>query len=139
MRVMLDTNVLISMVLFPGERFGRMLEGIIRDHTLVLSSFVVEELLVVVERKFPTRKDAIEKFLSNLDYELVLTPHVMPPGLFAIRDMKDYPVLYSAIAGGIDILVTGDKDFAEVVVDKPKILTPSEFIKVLDDVFLERR
>jgi len=134
---MFDTNVLISMVLFPGERFLHMLKKIIQEHTLVLSSFVLEELSAVVERKFSTRKDAIEKFLSNLDYELVLTPHVMPSGLFAIRDMKDYPVLYTAIIGDVDVLVTGDKDFAEVAVDKPEILTPSEFIKVLDNASLE--
>lgn len=45
MRIMLDTNVLISMIIFPGKRFMQMLECITQKHTLVLSSFVVEELI----------------------------------------------------------------------------------------------
>ena len=77
MRVMLDTNVLISMILFPGKKFTQMLENITQKHTLVLSSFVVDELGAVIERKFPTRLDAIDRFLSGLAYELVYTPRKM--------------------------------------------------------------
>ena len=46
MRVMLDTNVLISMILLPNKRFGDMLELITREHTLVLSSFVTDEPII---------------------------------------------------------------------------------------------
>ena len=35
MRIMLDTNVLISMVFFPGKRFQKMMEFITSDHELV--------------------------------------------------------------------------------------------------------
>lgn len=129
MRIMLDTNVLISMVFFPGKRFMQMLEFISRRHTLVLSSFVIEELMCVADRKFPTRKSAIDRFLTNLGYEFVYTPHRIPAGIFEIRDNKDYPVLYTAIIENVDILITGDKDLADVDIEKPEILTPSEFIE----------
>ncbi len=39
----------------------------------------------------------------------------------------DYPVLNTAIIEDVDILVTGDKDFSDVEIEKPEILTPSEF------------
>lgn len=126
---MLDTNVLISMILFPGKRFTQMLEFITQEHTLVLSSFVVEELLAVADRKFPAKRDAIDLFLAKLGYEFVYTPHKMEAGLFHIRDLKDYPVLYTAIVENIDILITGDKDFAEIDIEKPEILTPSGFME----------
>lgn len=129
MRIMLDTNVLISMIFFPGKRFADMLEYITREHTLVLSSFVVEELTAVAERKFPAKRDLIDRFLFQLGYELVYTPHKMEGGLFEIRDIKDYPVLYTAIVENIDILITGDKDFADVDVEKPDIMTPAEFME----------
>lgn len=125
---MLDTNVLISMILFPGKNFNRMLEYITQEHTLVLSSFVVDELFAVAERKFPAKRDAIDQFLTGLGYELAYTPHKMEGGLFRIRDIKDYPVLYTAITENVDILITGDKDFADIDLEKPEILTPSEFI-----------
>ena len=131
MRVMLDTNVLISMLLFPSEKFKRMLDEITGRHRLVLSSFVVEEMFAVVERKFPEKKEAVDEFLSNLTYELVYTPHNMKADIFQIRDVNDYPVLYTAIIENIDIFITGDKDFQDVDIEKPEIMTPMEFLERL--------
>lgn len=37
-------------------------------------------------------------------------------------------MLYTAIVENVDVLITGDKDFASVEVEKPEILTPAEFI-----------
>ena len=127
---MLDTNVLISMILFPGKKFNQMLEYITRDHTLVISSFVVDELFAVTERKFPAKRDAVDRFLSGLGYELAYTPHKMKADLFSIRDDKDYPVLYTAISENVDILITGDKDFKDIDIEKPEILTPAEFVSL---------
>jgi len=97
---------------------------------LVLSSFVVEELEKVTERKFPSKKDAIDRFLTKLSYEMVYTPHRMKGGLFEIRDVKDYPVLYTAIVEDVDVLITGDKDFQKIEIEKPDIMTPKEFIEI---------
>lgn len=128
MRVMLDTNVLLSVLLFPSERMERMMQCIFEQHRLVLSSFVIDELTCVVNRKFPARAKAVDTLLAGMSYELVYTPRELDEGLFEIRDPKDYPVLYTAIAEGVDILITGDKDFAAVEIDHPDIMTPAEFI-----------
>ena len=82
MRIMLDTNVLISMLFFPSTQFKRTLDYITRNHKLVLSSFVIDELFAVTARKFPTKKETIDSFLSNLSYELVYTPCHMQGNLF---------------------------------------------------------
>ena len=125
---MLDTNVLISMILFRGKGFLQLLEYITQSHTLILSSFIINELLEVTRQKFPSKLPVIDYFLSNLNYELVYTPTHIPPNLFQIRDSNDYPVLYSAITNDIDIFITRDKDFQNISVDNLKILTPAEFI-----------
>lgn len=44
MRIMLDTNVLISALLFPGVKMDAMMNYIFTHHQLVLSSYVVDEL-----------------------------------------------------------------------------------------------
>ena len=129
MRIMLDTNVLISMVLFRGKGFLQMLEYITQNHSLVLSPFVIDELIEVTNRKFPSKRPIIDYFLSNLSYELVYTPTYIPSNLFQIRDSNDYPVLYSAITNDIDIFITGDKDFQEIDINRLEILTPTEFIQ----------
>ena len=55
MRIMLDTNVLLSALLFPGAKMDAMMNYIFSNHQLVLSSYVVEELESVVKRKFSGR------------------------------------------------------------------------------------
>lgn len=125
---MYDTNVLLSSILFPNQRFSQMLEYISQNHRLVLSSFVIEELFAVTKRKFPEKQKVIDHFLTDLSYEYVYTPHQMKSGLFEIRDPNDYPVLYIAVIENIDILITGDKDFTSLIIEKPQILTPSDFI-----------
>ena len=48
-----------------------------------------------------------------------------------IRDIKDLPVLVSAILSDADILVTGDKDFEDVKIDKPLIFTPTKYFELI--------
>lgn len=128
MRIMLDTNVIVSLLLFSNRRMNAMMEYILAEHELVLSSFVVDELKAVVRRKFPAREHDADTFLLKMSYDLVYTPEKIDGALFHIRDEKDYPVLYTAIIEDIDILVTGDGDFADIDIDRPEILTPADFI-----------
>ena len=128
MRIMLDTNVLISAFLFPSARMNRIMDDIFLHHTLVLPSYVIDELHKDVDRKFPARKAALERFLTGISYEMTYTPRIPTPGLVEIRDQKDYPVIYSAITEDVDILITGDRDFQNLGLERPQVLTPSDFL-----------
>lgn len=128
MRIMLDTNILVSLLLFPNQRMNHMMEVILSSHKLVLSSFVVEELKAVIQRKFPAKAAVVDDLLAKMSFDLVYTPEQINEKLFYIRDEKDYPVLYTAMIEDVDILITGDKDFAEIEVERPEILTPAEFM-----------
>ena len=125
---MLDTNILVSLLLFPNQRMNHMIEVILSSHKLVLSSFVVEELKAVIQRKFPAKAAVVDDLLAKMSFDLVYTPEQINEKLFYIRDEKDYPVLYTAMIEDVDILITGDKDFAEIEVERPEILTPAEFM-----------
>lgn len=70
---------------------------------------------------------AVNNLLTFMSFEYVYTPNEIESNLFDIRDAKDYPVLYTAIIENVDILVTGDKDFSDIDIDKPEIMTPTEF------------
>ena len=126
---MLDTNVLISVILFPNDRMNSLIYKATLDYQLVLSSYIINELLAVTERKFPDKKKDIDRFLAGLPYELVYTPKEQNCELFNIRDVKDYPVLYSAIIEDVALFITGDNDFKDIEIDKPKIVTPSDFLE----------
>jgi hypothetical protein len=38
------------------------------------------------------------------------------------------PVLINAIESDVDLLITGDKDFDDVIIEKPKIIKPRRYI-----------
>jgi len=134
MRVTIDSNVFISIAVFASGRLAKMLADICERHTLVLSTYVIEELSRVVREKFPGKVATMDDLLFHLPYESEFTPHVLPAhDWFQIRDPKDEKVLYSAITAGCDVLITGDGDFAPIDLDHPEILKPAAFIaKYLD-------
>ena len=128
MRIMLDTNVLVSALLFPGQKMNALMEKVTTDHQLVLSSYIVDELFDVTQHKFPDKVETVDTLLSQLPYELVYTPKQLKPNLFEIRDIKDYPILYSAITDDVDVFITGDDDFRDIDVEKPEVVTPAGFL-----------
>jgi len=133
MRIAIDTNVFISVVVFESRPLGKMLADISKNHTLVLSSYVIDELSRVIKTKFPDKLAAMDNILFNLSYESEYTPHKLPEhNLFQIRDPKDEKILYSAIIADADILITGDKDFKDIKLERPEILTPAEFLRLAE-------
>ncbi|MHC6203603.1 putative toxin-antitoxin system toxin component, PIN family [Breznakiellaceae bacterium SP9] len=129
MRIMLDTNILISMALFPSSKMNALKKTICKYHQIILCSYVVDELKDVVRRKFPMRQTDVDVFLQTLPYILVYTPDYINTTIYPyIRDASDVPVLVSAILEDADILLTGDKDFSVIEIAKPEILTVTEFL-----------
>ena len=129
MRIILDTNVLVSAFVFRGKRFYAVIDHIVAYHELVLPTYVADELKDVINRKFPNMASELDSFLTTLSFTLAYTPNQLPTGLFEIRDISDAPVLYTAIIEGVDILLTGDKDFDDVDIEMPEIMTVAEFEK----------
>ncbi len=130
MRIMLDTNILISIAIFHSNTLKELLVNICDHHTLVLSSYIIEELKDVVKKKFPNKSNHLNQFLYQIPYELNYIPlEVLSNCDIRIRDKKDLPILHSAILSDVDIFITGDKDFKDISIEKPEILTASEFLE----------
>jgi putative PIN family toxin of toxin-antitoxin system len=126
---MIDTNVLISAFVLSSEYLSRMIDGISERHTIVLPTYVMEELKRVTKRKFSSKYDLLEPFLRELPFELVYTPEKIDKSRYPdIRDAKDLPVLVSAIIEDVDVLISGDADFAPLEMERPEILTPKDFV-----------
>ena len=88
---MIDTNILISLLVFSSKKMNQMMEHIFKRHQLVLSSYIVEELKDVVKRKFPDKIRIVDTLLTKMEYEYIYTPDILDETLFEIRDLKDYP------------------------------------------------
>ena len=64
MRILLDSNVLLSIGLFPNDRMLRLL-GILKEHTIIMPSYIMDELKSVTERKFPKRKHVTRRITRS--------------------------------------------------------------------------
>ena len=102
------TNILVSAGLLRSSRLAALAERVSDEHTLVLSSQIIDELRMVMDMKFPHKKAACEAFLNKLSFEMVLTPRYVDPSIYPrIRDKSDYPILASAIIADVDVFITG--------------------------------
>ena len=130
MRIMIDTNVIISAILFPKSLPDRAVEKVLMEHHLILCSHIIDELHIVFEKKFNNKLLQLKKFLSELSFELVHTPlKIEYKNYPEIRDKADLPILVSAIIEDVDIIITGDKDFFNLNIAKPDIMEPKEFLE----------
>ena len=135
MRILIDTNVLISAILFPNPRMNHLMDIISLEHAFVLPSHVMEELEMLFEAKFKGKKSLLKRFFSKYSYDYVYTPlDINPKDYPEIRDKNDLPILVSAIIANVDMIITGDKDFFDIKTEDfemelPVIVTPKEFIE----------
>lgn len=129
MRVMVDTNILISALLFPDSRPSQALWLLAERHHVVICSYIIDELRRIFQRKFPDRTTVLETFLSNFAFEIVHTPLNFDEVAYPlVRDKADLPILVSALQGDVDVMITGDKDLLEVEVERPEIIRVTEFL-----------
>ena len=129
MKVMLDTNILISAFIFKSSKMNSLIEKLSTKHEIVICSYTIEELEDLINTKFNVDSKVLDEFLSNFPFTLVYSPKRIKKKLFSIRDDNDYIILHTAIVENVDVLITGDKDFKDVKIEKPEICTPSEFLE----------
>ena len=130
MKVMLDTNIFISMIFFPSAQTRELAKRLTDNHQIVVCDYVIEELRLVTDRKFPAKRRFLDRFFMELPFELVYTPKALDlSGFPEMRDTNDSPILATAIMEGIDVFVTGDKDFLVLDVEIPEIVTMAEFLR----------
>ncbi len=128
MRVMLDTNILISSFIFKSKTINELINELSKKHEIIICSYVIEELKELIKSKFLVKEEKLDEFLKDFSYELVYSPINIKKDLFKIRDDDDYIILYTAILEDVDVFITGDKDFFEIKIEKPEIMTATQFL-----------
>ena len=143
MRAVVDTNILVRALLKPAGSVGpvltRLRDG---DYTLVYSAALLEELVDVLVRPRLRQKYG----LQDADVETVLRlillrgEAVTPVRrIVACRDARDDKVLEAAVAGEVEVIVSGDED---LLVLSPfegiPIVEPAAFLGMLEPSSRER-
>lgn len=125
MRILADTNILISALLWRQSKPNAALLHVAHNHELVICDQNISELKSVLLRKAPQSLPDAEVFLAELAYDLVpAVEHAQK----LIRDAKDQPILNAAIVSGVDIILTGDKDFLCLDMEVPRCMTPAQYL-----------
>lgn len=108
MRVVFDTNVYVSALVFPGGRADAALRRAIEGEHIVLASRpILDELLGVLARKFARDLEELARVALFLDD---LCERVAPEvRVNDLRDEADNRILECALAGRADLIVTGDR------------------------------
>jgi len=107
-KVAFDTNVFVSALTFRGGRGEQALVKILdgRD-SLVLFKPILDELLRILATKFSREREELARMAV---YLAELAQMVDPPDRFdVLSDEPDNRILECAIAGGVDVIVTGDR------------------------------
>lgn len=108
MRVVFDSNIFVSALVFPGGKANQALERVLEgsDH-LLISTPIVHEVLAVLSRKFSRDREELARvavYLTELG-ECIESIH----RLEVLEDEPDNRILECAISGQADAIVTGDK------------------------------
>lgn len=130
-RVVLDTNCLVSALIFSRSRFAWLRQAWqTRRFTALASHDTVSELLrVLAYPKFDLNRDEQGLLLAEfLPYVETVQIDKTPEGLPDIRDADDIIFLVLAVVARADALVSGDRDM-QAVRDQLQIpiLTVAEF------------
>jgi uncharacterized protein len=127
LRVVLDTNVLVSGIGYPASIPGRIVSVWRRGGlNVVLSRYILDELARVLPRMTKLELGP-EEIRDLLDTFMFLADIVEPHGWDeSLRDPADQQVLGTLLASKADYLITGDKDLL-VLAEKYSIVTPAVF------------
>ena len=125
---MVDANIIVSAILFPKSIVSETVKKIVFYDKLVLCQYTIDEIKKVFNKKFPHRINQMEEFMNKLPYELFSLKKANNKKYPDIRDIDDMPILANAIESNVDIFITGDKDFDEIKIKKPKIINPRKYV-----------
>lgn len=128
MKIMLDTNVLISAFVFRGKA-GKLMNVLFDSrHELYVSDYVDKEFREKLEQKWPEKAQTIYHIYKKMHFHFCKSA---PELIGTLRDSKDIPVLSDALYHNVDLILTGDKDFLEANLEKPLIFSPAMMLEYI--------
>lgn len=134
MKVVLDTNVLISALAFPGTKPDQILSRIRRrEIDLFISPFILSEIDRVLQQKFNlSKRDADSRVKAICNIASLVQPKEQITVITAKDD--DNRILECAIEAQAEFLVTGDKEHLLPIRSYRgiKIASPAQFLDLLE-------
>jgi len=128
-KVVLDTNVLISAIMFGGKSRDILEMGISGKIKIAVSQDILKELAeVLVDKKFRVPVSFVQQTIHELSEITELV--IVTDRITVIKDdPDDNHILECAVSAKADYIVSGDSDLLGLKhFKKIKILSPSDFL-----------
>ena len=126
MRVLLDTNVIVSAVATRGL-CADVFRAVLSAHELVTCAQVLQEVRRILSKKFDVPEQLIAEYLELIGQDAIVADPVDLPDL-PIQDRDDAEIVAAAIGAKAEVLVTGDHELQSLKnVGKVRILSPRAF------------
>src|SRR3989344_2981588 len=126
-KVVLDTNIFVSALVFVGkpEKVYRLV--LKRKIITYISLPIITEIIEVLTKKFNFNQIKLQQIERKIKkFFIVVNPSKV---IDKVRDPDDNRVLEAAVEGNCDFIITGDKDLLDLgKFKKIKILTAEEFL-----------
>lgn len=133
LRVVIDTNVLLSFLIKRDSVPGAVVAHVIKQHRLLLSVPVLRELAVKCKKEKFRPYFSLEEGVEFVELLERVGEHVIiQRSTTACRDAKDNMFLELALSGWADLLVSGDKDLSDLKrIEEIPILPPRDASRFL--------
>ncbi len=134
MKVVIDTNVLVSALFTPMGTSSKALK-IIMDYGRILydSRIFTEYRLVLHREEFEFNENDVFNLLDFFRSKGINVPNPIPLPISKFKDRHDAPFLEVAVSEQVDFLITGNKrHFPGALAGGVKILSPGDFLRVND-------
>ena len=137
MKVVLDTNVLVSGTFWTGKSFEIIKKIDIREIELILSEEIIEEYHKIISSEEIIEKICDKNLIANQAMQKIIQDSIIvfPTTKFNIiqDDFDDNKILECAFEGKADYVISQDKHLLDLKEFKGiKILTPDDFLKTLE-------
>ena len=130
MIIFLDTNVLVSALATRGL-CSDVLREILSFHQLVISAPLLAELERILKDKIKLPENLINESLEFLKQTSTMSEPFDRP-IPELKDKDDIPIVNSALNGGVELFITGDKEVLRLrSVDEMMIVDPRTFWELL--------
>lgn len=130
-RVVLDTNVLVSAIIWGGKPRELLLK-LLKQHVVISSPRMLAELTDVLARyEIIVESAQARQFIRDLTEQAKIVKDTARFKL-VIEDPDDNFILDAAYSGKADYIVTGDKHLLAIgEIQKTKILTVAELLEII--------
>lgn len=132
MRLVLDTNVIISAMLFEGSKPSKVFDIAIQYGGLLFSSSTLAELEDVLSRnKFDPYISREERKHFLFSFIVSSIPVEIKETISECRDPKDNKFLELAVCGNANFIISGDEHLLELNPFRNiQIITPDSFLNI---------